>query len=214
MAGTDTKKRIHNAAKQLFAEKGYCDTKVSDITKAAESNSGSFYHHYKDKGALGNEIFREIVSDYDKAIQAACGNCDDLVLNATGAIVFFHAFSEDERLRCFVSEICRTYDYSDTQNAYDIIYRKYTKKAPELKKLLLIKPVSEAIFNRLIICYATQMLLYSYDEIATMYIETMFGMYGIPCATISKTLHEAFKIHDRLKFSFENFGIKVESTDP
>ena len=48
-----TRDRILREAAQMFALKGFPDTKVAEIIKAAEVTSGAFFHHFKGKEDLG-----------------------------------------------------------------------------------------------------------------------------------------------------------------
>ena len=62
------KKAILNAAKKLFAEKGYEATSPSDIQKLADSGQGSFYHHYSGKTDLGGKAITELANEMKKDI--------------------------------------------------------------------------------------------------------------------------------------------------
>ena len=48
----ETKARIMQEARQLFAKNGYDATGVADICKAAEVSKGAFYHHFPSKQAV------------------------------------------------------------------------------------------------------------------------------------------------------------------
>src|SRR5690348_17350759 len=54
----DTKDRLVFTALQLFSEKGYESTSVSDILKVAKANSGSLYHFFPTKQELLLEVLR------------------------------------------------------------------------------------------------------------------------------------------------------------
>jgi TetR/AcrR family transcriptional regulator, transcriptional repressor for nem operon len=54
--GDDTRERLVFTAMQLFAEKGYGSTSISDILKAAGANSGSLYHFFPTKQDLLLEV--------------------------------------------------------------------------------------------------------------------------------------------------------------
>jgi TetR/AcrR family transcriptional repressor of nem operon len=48
-----TRNRIMSAAAQLFALKGYHDTKLEEVLEAAEVTTGAFFHHFRGKEDLG-----------------------------------------------------------------------------------------------------------------------------------------------------------------
>ncbi len=61
------KESIHEAALQVFAQKGYKGTKISDISQFGEISVGNIYRYYKSK----EEIFYEIVPEnFLKQLQA------------------------------------------------------------------------------------------------------------------------------------------------
>jgi TetR/AcrR family transcriptional repressor of nem operon len=51
-AALSTRERLIGAAIQLFWEKGYANTSMSDLLSAANANSGSFYHFFSSKEDL------------------------------------------------------------------------------------------------------------------------------------------------------------------
>ena len=52
-----TRRRLMEAAQQVFAAKGYPDTRVDDIARQAGASRATFYLHFKTK----NEIFIELI---------------------------------------------------------------------------------------------------------------------------------------------------------
>src|SRR6516162_1925767 len=48
-----TRERIVAAAARLFALKGYHDTKLEEVLKAARATTGAFFHHFLGKEDLG-----------------------------------------------------------------------------------------------------------------------------------------------------------------
>ena len=62
-------------AGELFAQKGYRATTVREIADAAGILSGSLYHHFDSKEAIGDEILssfiNEVLADYRGAVASA-----------------------------------------------------------------------------------------------------------------------------------------------
>ena len=54
---------IVDAARGLFATKGYGGTTIRDIAKAADLTSGSLYHHFTSKEAMLVEILHDFLDD-------------------------------------------------------------------------------------------------------------------------------------------------------
>jgi AcrR family transcriptional regulator len=59
--GVETRARLLDAAKQIFEERGFLDTRISDIADAAGLSHGAFYHYFDSK----EQIFREIATSLD-----------------------------------------------------------------------------------------------------------------------------------------------------
>ncbi|MDQ1914236.1 TetR family transcriptional regulator C-terminal domain-containing protein [Paenibacillus sp. GD4] len=57
-----TKKKIADAAKALFAQKGYKATSIEDIVKAAGCSAGNIYYHFKNKEGL----FLYLLEDWNR----------------------------------------------------------------------------------------------------------------------------------------------------
>ncbi len=54
-----TRKRLRDAGQRLFAERGFADTQVGDIARAAKVAHGTFYVHFENREALLDELLRE-----------------------------------------------------------------------------------------------------------------------------------------------------------
>jgi AcrR family transcriptional regulator len=55
----DKRRRILDAALQVFAARGYEGTSVPDVADAAGVGTGTLYHYFRDKEALVNEVYRD-----------------------------------------------------------------------------------------------------------------------------------------------------------
>lgn len=61
---TDTKSRILKAASSLFSSHGYGGTTLDDIITASGITKGAFYHYFKSKDLLCQEVLDEAINDY------------------------------------------------------------------------------------------------------------------------------------------------------
>ncbi len=61
----ETKKRILQAAQQLFAKNGYDATGVAEICTAAAVSKGAFYHHFPSKQAVFLALLEDWLSVVD-----------------------------------------------------------------------------------------------------------------------------------------------------
>jgi len=69
-------------ASELFAQKGFRATTVREIAEAAGILSGSIYHHFDSKEAIGDEVLsgflNEVLADYRSAVATGTGPADVL----------------------------------------------------------------------------------------------------------------------------------------
>jgi AcrR family transcriptional regulator len=56
---TATRRRILDAARSLFATKGFAATSVDEVVRAAEVTKGALYHHFRDKTDLLRAVYEE-----------------------------------------------------------------------------------------------------------------------------------------------------------
>ncbi len=92
--GLERKRQLLDAAAALFTERGYAQTRISDICAAAGVAKGLFYWYYPTKESLFAELVREMRQELRRAQGAAMNPDDDpltRIRRATEATVRFFA---------------------------------------------------------------------------------------------------------------------------
>ncbi len=64
--GERTRAKLLLAAKGVFEEQGFAQTRISDIAERAELSYGAFYHYFSSK----DEIFREVAACHEQQLGA------------------------------------------------------------------------------------------------------------------------------------------------
>ena len=68
-----TRKKILDAAMDVFSDKGYNDALVDDIAKQSDTSKGAFYFHFPSKKALFQALLtslvRHLIDDVEQAIE-------------------------------------------------------------------------------------------------------------------------------------------------
>ncbi|WP_456401631.1 TetR/AcrR family transcriptional regulator [Persephonella sp.] len=85
MSQSDTRDKLINSAVKIFSERGYFNTKVSDIVKDAGVAQGTFYLYFKSKEELFLSIVEKIVSDLERILD----HCKNLNMTPEEKILYF-----------------------------------------------------------------------------------------------------------------------------
>ena len=73
-----TRRKLLNAARSVFAEKGLDLTTISDITERADVGKGTFYYHFKKKDGVVAELIRDLLGELVAAMKDKCAEISDV----------------------------------------------------------------------------------------------------------------------------------------
>jgi AcrR family transcriptional regulator len=68
---TETRERLFRAALRLFAERGYLETTVEDITEAADVGKGTFFNYFRTKEHVLATFGGERLAAFERALELA-----------------------------------------------------------------------------------------------------------------------------------------------
>ncbi|NKY86872.1 TetR/AcrR family transcriptional regulator [Nocardia veterana] len=72
----ETEQALKDAARRLFAERGYLNTKIVDITAAAGRSAGSFYNHFAGKEQLLQALLEDFAAEGDTSAETGAHDPD------------------------------------------------------------------------------------------------------------------------------------------
>ncbi|HBG78583.1 MAG TPA: hypothetical protein DDW84_07060 [Phycisphaerales bacterium] len=73
-----TKQKIADAAKNLFSTHGFGQTSLDDIITAAGITKGAFYHYFKSKEIICQEIIDSVQIEYQNIFKSVSGELNPL----------------------------------------------------------------------------------------------------------------------------------------
>lgn len=108
--GAESRARLVEAARAVFEEKGFHETRVADISERAGLSHGSFYHYFDSK----EDIFREVAAAIDNALSAGM----ELILEKSSAAtprerlaaairVHFEAYRKEAKIMSVIEQVSR-----------------------------------------------------------------------------------------------------------
>jgi AcrR family transcriptional regulator len=87
-----TRRALLDAARELFAEKGFAATGREEIAEAAGVTRGALYHHFSSKGDVFRAVFEELEAEtMAKVMVAAVKESDPLESMVQGAMAYLDA---------------------------------------------------------------------------------------------------------------------------
>ena len=74
---TETRTKLLEAARRLFARQGVDNTRINEITDEADVGFGSFYNHFESKQAIVEVVLGDTISAQGAAVDAVTADLDD-----------------------------------------------------------------------------------------------------------------------------------------
>ncbi|ROO90016.1 TetR family transcriptional regulator [Actinocorallia herbida] len=115
--GRRTEAAFLDAARRVFAEKGYFNAKISDIAQAAGKSSGSFYNYYENKEELLQALLDQFSSEVlVKSFQNQGDDPEEGIRAA--ARVYWHTYRE------YLAEMIGMFQMSMTDESFNARWRE------------------------------------------------------------------------------------------
>jgi len=73
-----TRRKLLEAARAVFAEKGMDLARIDEISERADVGKGTFYYHFKSKSQLIKELIKGILSELVATIEEKCRGSTDI----------------------------------------------------------------------------------------------------------------------------------------
>ena len=99
-----TRAALVDAARRLFARKGYAATGTPEIVAAARVTRGALYHHFEDKADLFLAVARQAAGEIAQRIARDSRGGPPLDALVRGAEAYFAAMGEQARARLLLVE--------------------------------------------------------------------------------------------------------------
>ena len=98
-----TRESLVHAGRELFGQKGFRQTSVEDLARAARVTTGALYHHFPTKTALFEAVFEHAHTELMAASMAAAQEAtDDLDGLARGFEAFLDAVLDSDLQRILI----------------------------------------------------------------------------------------------------------------
>ena len=205
MAG-DTKERIIETALELFAEKGYPGTSMSDIAKQLGLTKAALYKHYASKQEIFNAIVEATAAQYEQYT----GKIDIHVQDAKQDFLVFTEISED----ALAEKVRQIFFYSMHNETIRRFRRMMTIeqfRSPEMSRLYSERYVERivayhaAIFRSLIA--AGEIRKEAPDTLAMMYVAPVITLIAACDREPEKEAESLEKLDKHVRLFYRTFHV-------
>lgn len=91
---TDRQRRVLETALALFTNKGYFNTSVHDIQRAADISIGSIYHHFGNKEGIARALYDDLVAQMAAAVAQITTEYDTLYPRGQAVVAYLFDMAE------------------------------------------------------------------------------------------------------------------------
>ena len=101
--GSALRNKVMQTALELFSERGYFNTSIHDIRRAADVSIGAIYHHFGNKEALAKALYDDLLMHMEQEIDDACEGVDSCADRCRAIIArLFETTTQSPRMMQFV----------------------------------------------------------------------------------------------------------------
>lgn len=141
--GKDSVKRIINASMELFSEKGFSSTSISDIAERAGVAHGLFYFYFKSKYDILEELVKIINTDMRKYLKLNTMNISDRIeMEKLGFGKFFEWVTNNRKYYRILIE-AQSHKPESYTWFFETLSKRYTeglRKAMQEGKIVKVDP--------------------------------------------------------------------------
>ena len=145
-----TRDKLLDAARSLFAEKGFNLTSIDDITRRADVGKGTFYYHFSNWDEIIEALVTRMLNDLLAAIEEDCQGISDLkgLLDALiGAHIKFFCNRWEDFVLFFQSRTELTLEQS--YEGIETPFLVYLKRVEDLLEPAIKRPLPHPTLQRL-----------------------------------------------------------------
>lgn len=145
-----TRRKILNAARETFAEKGLDLSTIDDITERADVGKGTFYYHFQEKNEVISSLIKEMMEELIQRIEEKYEAADDLTA-LLDTIIGVHIDFFSDRWEHFVLYLQGSADLTlkEGYTGLELHFLRYLKRLGTLIDSVVKHELSEDLLRRL-----------------------------------------------------------------
>ncbi|RBP68992.1 TetR family transcriptional regulator [Alkalibaculum bacchi] len=217
----ETKKKILDASKKLFYEKGYKATSCKEICELADVNLGLIHYHFKTKKNIASIIYANSLLEVKDLVRIKMNKIYRYYELKYGTAienwVFMSGYLMDENYRRFFYEICQENVLVDERtDIIDFFYRLHVNIynldiSP--KEVKLIRVCVAAITMALVEKHVENYLDLSIEELIEYKIRNLYKLMKLSDEDINDIVKTSYDMYQNLNIEFgKHFEIyRIES---